>query len=115
MSENTDPTVDGDGNPIVPDEVAAKPSEKDRNKAYTKAAARLREAHQEEFDRLLAEEYEAIGAVPRRRKTEEEKAAEAAAREEEKQRRKREKAEEQIRKHEAAIAELRELAGEAPI
>jgi hypothetical protein len=61
-----------------------KDEKKDRqsrqNAAYTKASARLREAHREEFDGYLGEEYEAVGLTYRRRATAEER--EQKAREE---------------------------------
>lgn len=44
-----------------------------QNKAYGKATTRLREAHREEFDALVAEEYRKVGLAFRRRRTAEER------------------------------------------
>ena len=52
-----------------------------RNKAYGAATTRLRDAHRDEFNALLEEEYKALGLTPRRRRTAEEIEAEAAAKE----------------------------------
>lgn len=49
------------------------------NAAYTKAGARLREAHREEFDTYLREEYAARGVAHRRRLSKEEREAQEAA------------------------------------
>jgi len=45
-----------------------------QNKAYGKAMKRLREAHREEFDKYVEEEYTAVGLVFRRRASAEERA-----------------------------------------
>ncbi len=52
-----------------------------RNKAYGAATTRLRDAHRDEFNALLEEEYKALGLTPRRRRTAEEIEAEAKAKE----------------------------------
>ena len=57
--------------------VAAKPEPPTtsvQNKAYGKAMSRLREAHRDEFDALVMEEYEAVGLTYRKRATAEERA-----------------------------------------
>jgi dsDNA-binding SOS-regulon protein len=50
-----------------------------QNKAYGKAMSRLREEHREEFDALVAEEYEAVGLTFRKRASAEEREAREAA------------------------------------
>ncbi len=47
---------------------------KRQNAAYSRASTRLRQAHRDEFDGYLAEEYAARGMVYRRRLTPEERA-----------------------------------------
>lgn len=50
-----------------------------RNKAYTAATTRLRDAHRDEFNAFLEEEYGKMGLAPRKRRTPEEIEAEKAA------------------------------------
>ena len=45
-----------------------------QNKAYGKATTKLRENHREEFEKLVTEEYAAVGLVFKKRKTAEERA-----------------------------------------
>ena len=54
-------------------------STKVTNALYGKATSRLRAAHQEEFLRLLEEEYAKANLVYKRRRTPEERAAQEAA------------------------------------
>ena len=96
-------------------EDATGPSASDRSKAYTKANARLRAAHQAEFDALLVEEYAAIGGVPRRRKTHEEREAEAQARVDAAAAKVEARRQAAIKKHQDAIAALQGLVNEDPL
>ena len=79
-----------------------------RNKAYGVATTRLRDAHRDEFNALLGEEYMALGLTPRRRRTAEEIDAEKSAKEQVKA----EKAEtKRLQKIAALQAEIAALAG----
>lgn len=78
-------------------------------KAYGKATAALREAHREEFDRLLAAEYEAAGLEVRRRLTPEERAARDAAKEAERAAKAEAKRQAKVAALEAELAALKGL------
>ena len=79
-----------------------------RNKAYGAATTRLRDAHREEFNTLLAEEYKALGLAPRIRRTPEQIEAERAAKEQVKAEREQTKRLQKIAKLQAEIAALAE-------
>lgn len=79
-----------------------------RNKAYGAATTRLRDAHREEFNALLAEEYKALGLAPRIRRTPEQIEAERAAKEQVRAEREATKRLQKIAKLQAEIAALAE-------
>lgn len=91
-------------------------SEKKNNaevrKAYGKATARLREAHREDFDRMLVEEYEAAGLEVRRRLTAEERAVRDAEKAAEREAKRQAKAAAKIAALEAELAALKADGGE---
>jgi hypothetical protein len=77
-----------------------------RNKAYGAATTRLRDAHRDEFNTLLEEEYKALGLTPRRRRTAEEIEAEKEAKAQVKAEQAERKRQEKIAKLQAEIDAL---------
>ena len=88
-------------------EATEKKQDNSRNKAYTAASTRLREAHRDEFNALLEEEYGKLGLAPRRRRTPEEIEAEKAAKAAVKAEKAEQKRLQKIAAYEEAIAALK--------
>lgn len=81
-------------------------------KAYGKATSRLRELHREDFDRLLAEEYDKAGLVVRRRMSAEERAVRDAQKAAEREAKRQMKAAAKIAALEAELASLKADGGD---